>query len=80
MRFAERAQVVFRLFPPYLLGDGLIKVNQNRPLATPGWDVESSSLWTLEGIRVKIGALERMLLWNCTRKRMANALQSVEAR
>lgn len=27
MKFAERAQHFFRLFPPYLLGDGLIKVS-----------------------------------------------------
>lgn len=26
MQVAEKAQHVFRLFPPYLLGDGLIKV------------------------------------------------------
>ncbi|CAN0431403.1 unnamed protein product, partial [Scytosiphon promiscuus] len=29
VKFAARAQHVFRLFPPYLLGDGLIKVRHH---------------------------------------------------
>lgn len=30
VKFAARAQHFFRLFPPYLLGDGLIRVRRNQ--------------------------------------------------
>ncbi|CAN0413407.1 unnamed protein product, partial [Laminaria digitata] len=55
VRFAEKAQHFFRLFPPYLLGDGLIKVSSEfymrevlgmkREWGVLAWDVAGKAIW-----------------------------------